>query len=232
MACGCGTCAACLAAQEPVPTVPRARNLVERLSPRLDRIRQRTLVRFGLRPYEVFLVWTRWDGEERGEGQKETQLASVRIVPRPKVVDLTTLSLSPFAAGILPVGSVRLEAVTTSLTEDNLLGNAVPSASYLDSCGLPRAGRLQSAPGALQLRPGDVVGKAFPRLDPSGPPRNVDFFYEIVEDRSGSERKKFRPFSTPTRRGDKFDWTIVLERVSEDRRRSGETRSEHEASED
>ncbi len=53
-------------------------------------------------------------------------------------------------------------------------------------------------------------------------PEPYNFFYEVVEDgRSGivEERSKFRLLNLPFRRPGKLDFTIMLERVSEDRNR-------------
>ena len=104
--------------------------LAQRLQPTVDRLRAR-MTRFGLRPYQVFMVWTRWSGIERGEGA-ERELARIEIVPRPKVDDLTRVSLSPFSAGILPVGSLSISEVSGMLTADNLRGYAVPGKPYVD----------------------------------------------------------------------------------------------------
>lgn len=189
--------------------------LAQRLAPTVDRLRQR-LTGFGLRPYLVFLVWTRWTGLERGEGE-EVELRRAPIVPNPKVEDLTSLTFNPFSAGVLPVGSLRLSEVTTRLTADNLLGKLVPPQSYFDGCRFQGAGR-QLAPEALGQSPADSIGHSPPAL-PSHVHEPNEFFYEVVEQVPGAQRSKFRPFSQPFRRAGKFDWTIVLERISEDRDR-------------
>lgn len=205
--------------------ISRRQSLVQRLSPRVDKIRQK-FTTIGLRPYDVFLVWTRWDGEERGEGY-ESELRRVAILPRPKVEDLTSLSLSPFSGGVLPVGSVRLSELTAQLTADNLTGRTIPSQAYFDGCGIVM-GPGQGTPAGIGLTPGQQIGHSPPRYTDRIPQPN-EFFYEIVEDVSGTQatapatRQKFRLFSVPFKRPGKFDWTVMLERISEDRDRFGKS---------
>lgn len=195
--------------------------LAQRLQPTVDRLRAR-MTRFGLRPYQVFMVWTRWSGAERGEGA-EHELARIEIVPRPKVDDLTRVSLSPFSAGILPVGSLSVSEVSGMLTADNLRGYAVPGQAYVDSCRVQPASPLGGTPvgevglSALQQARGDGTSELHV-------PEPYDFFYEVVEDRAGSTRAKFRLFSEPFRDAGKFQWKFVLERIAEDRGRDGRAR--------
>lgn len=199
--------------------------IAERLQPTVDRLRARYTT-FGLRPYRVFMVWTRWSGSERGEGN-ERLVGSVEIVPRPKVDDLTRVSLSPFSAGILPVGSLAISQVSALLTADNLKGLAVPGQAMVTACkalpGMPPGGTPIGEVGltALERALGEAQGLG--RI-----PEPYDFYYEVVEDRAGSERPKFRPFSEPFRDAGKMEWRIVLERVSEDRARDGHMRFEEE----
>lgn len=89
-----------------------------------DRLRQLN-TRFGLRSKRCFLVWTKFTGEERGEGDEKI-LARVEILPTPKVGDLTSLTLNPFTAGTFPVGSVRIQEISLSFTYDELMGTKVP----------------------------------------------------------------------------------------------------------
>lgn len=165
----------------------------------------------------VWLVWTRWGGLERGEG-RESVLAQVPILPRPKVIDLTSVSFSPFSAGLLPVGSVRLEQVSADLTEDVLTGRMLPGLPYLDMCGAPRLGPAMGPPELVGRTDAEKLSP-FVRTESIEQP--YEFFYEIVEDRPGSLRRRFRLLSTPFRDAEKFSWSIVLERMSEDRRRDG-----------
>lgn len=227
MACGCGTCAACAVgtgAAAPAPTPPGAcgPRLAQRLAPTVDRLRAR-LVKAGLRVYDVWLVWTVWSGEERGEGT-ERELRRVPILPQPRVQDLTSLSLSPYGAGILPVGSVRVDQITARLTADNLTGLAVPERPYYAACGVNYPGALPVPAEALALSVGGTIGRAPPRVG-DRVTQPISFFYEVVENDSAfPQRQKFRLFSRPFKRPGNFDFTIVLERISEDRERTGLSR--------
>ena len=108
-------------------TAERARrSLAHRLGKRVDRIRQ-LATRLGIRPYRVFLVWTKFTGEERGEGN-EGLIKRLEILPTPKLIDLSNVTFSPVAVGTLPIGAIRLERVSVSFTEDVLMGRQVPEA--------------------------------------------------------------------------------------------------------
>ncbi len=162
------------------------RTLANRLIPTVDRLRQR-LTTFGLRPYNVFVVWTKWTGKERGEGH-EVECKRIAIVPNPKVEELTSITLNPFSAGLLPVGTVRVSGISGSYTQDLLSGLTLPKKQEEEV------------------------------------PEPYSFFWEIVEDGRGDDppvRSKFRLFATPFRRAGQVDWTVLLERISEDLKRDG-----------
>lgn len=90
-----------------------------------DRLRQLN-TRFGIRPMRVFLVWTRFDGAERGEGSEKV-LSRVEILPTPRVSDLTSITLHAYAAGKLPDGSLRVDEISAGqYTRDQLAGLKVP----------------------------------------------------------------------------------------------------------
>lgn len=99
-------------------------SLAARLQRVVDRARQ-VDVKLGNRPYNVYLVWTKWTGEERGEGDQEV-VCRCAIVPSPVVKDLTNVALSPFGAGILPVGSLRVTEVSTCYSMEQLAGRVIP----------------------------------------------------------------------------------------------------------
>ena len=99
-------------------------SLANRFSGLVDRTRQ-LATKFGLRSKRVFLVWTRWTGSERGEGVEQEQ-ARVEILPTPLVSDLTSVALNPYAAGKLPVGSIRVSEISLSFTFDQLAGTKMP----------------------------------------------------------------------------------------------------------
>jgi hypothetical protein len=108
----------------PLTNAEAKNSLTQRLAPRIDSLRQFS-TRFGLRSRRVFLVWTKYTGRERGEGF-ENEVARVELLPTPKVSSLTSIALTPFAAGILPVGSVRVELISAQMSAEELLGQVPP----------------------------------------------------------------------------------------------------------
>lgn len=97
------------------------RTLAHRLGGRIDRIRQ-IATNLGIRPYKVFLTWVSWSGEDRGSGT-ETLFKRQEILPVPRVTNIETQSLTPFSAGVLPIGQIRLDLISVvSYTEDQLSG--------------------------------------------------------------------------------------------------------------
>lgn len=101
-------------------------SLADRLSKRVDRLRQIN-ARLGFRPYEVFLVWTKWDGTERGDGDQSI-VCRAPLLPIPLVQDLTSLSKSKFSAGKYPTGSLRISEISTCYKPDLLAGRVLPDA--------------------------------------------------------------------------------------------------------
>jgi hypothetical protein len=71
-----------------------------------------------------------------------------------------------------------------------------------------------------------LTGKMVPTPHEDHIPEPYDFFWEIIEDGRGDNpalRSKFRVMSYPVRRAGKLDWTLMLERVSEDNNRYGQS---------
>ena len=173
----------------PLTPAEARRTLAHRFTRVADNLRQ-LATKFGIRPMRVFLVWTRWSGTENGEGREEV-LQELEILPTPRIVSLDNLALSPLSTGVLPVGSVRVTEVSTSLTYDQL------------------------------------TGRMFPVAHEEHIPEPFTFFYELREDGRGDDppkRMKFRLFNEPTRNAENVEWTFVLQRVSEDRNRQGQSR--------
>ncbi len=100
------------------------RSFANRLTRVVDRARQ-VEVRFGLRPYVVYLVWVKWTGCERGEGEPSV-VCRMPLLPVPEVEDLTGIARNPFAAGVYPVGSVRVKGISATYVREVLEGHMVP----------------------------------------------------------------------------------------------------------
>ena len=101
------------------------RSLANRLGIRIaPRLRQ-FATKFGIRSKRVFLVWTKFGGAERGDGN-EILVSRLELLPTPRVIDLSSILYQPNSAGVLPVGSVRVDKVSVVYTMDQLMGKAVP----------------------------------------------------------------------------------------------------------
>lgn len=166
-------------------------SLCQRLTGVADNVRQIATI-LGARPYRVFLIWTRWSGEERGEGV-ETQVQSIEVLPTPRVQNLDAVTFSLYHAGTLPVGSIKVDRISGAVfTSDILKGDWVP------------------------VNHEDFI------------PEPTEFMYEVVEDGRGDNpavRSRFRLLSFPFRRATQVDWTVMLERVGEDRNRYAQSQS-------
>jgi len=111
----------------PKPITPEQarRSPVARLARVADKVRQ-VATRLGARPYRCFLVWTRFSGEVRGEGD-EIDIKRVELLPTPKVESLDAISLNAVSAGIVPVGAIKLTKVSADrYTFDMLNGRYIP----------------------------------------------------------------------------------------------------------
>jgi hypothetical protein len=183
--------------------------LANRLGRRVDRLRQFS-TRFGLRPYRVTLCWTRWTGSERGQGREvEIPGGRIEILPTPKVKALDSVNLALMAAGMLPVGSVRVTQISVNYTQDQLVGLAIPDEVFTERNEPPR---LKSSK-ELPPRPSNV-----------DLPQPFDFHWEVREDGRGDDpppRWRFRLASWPQRNPGDAEWAVMLERVSDDDDREG-----------
>lgn len=189
-----------------------SRTLAHRLGPRVDRLRQ-IETRFGVRPYRVFLTWTRATGQQRGDGDTNV-IARVEILPTPRVNDLTAQARRPWSGGQLPEGALGVDRISATFTADNLSGLVIPSEHR----------------GSSRRRPqGERIGGT--EIVPTGDDQ-VDFFYEVVEDGRGdspARRARFRLFAEPYRDASSIQWRVTLEPASDPPDRSGKPRtSEHD----
>lgn len=244
MYCGCGQCSEdCSDCPQPIvsawpaggvaiATLPESPecvpNLLQRLAPTMARIRSKTRDRLGLTPWDVSLVWEQWSGAERGEGRART-LATVRLIPRPVISDLSSINLQGFSGGVQPVGSIRVDGISMLLTADNLLGRSLPDPEFfasLSQCAIAVGEPPHGIPASLMgLRADEAALVLAGAKDPGSPyriPDRVSFFWEVVENGvKGAERMRFRPASLPSKRRNRADWSLVLERAGEDRSRAG-----------
>ncbi len=191
------------------------RTLVHRLTPLLDKVRQK-YTDYGMRPYQCFLVWTRWSGTERGEGREEV-ICRVPLLPSPKVDDLTAVALQPHAAGLIPIGSVRLREISQRYSQDLLSGVVMPRDPKPD---------IES-----RLRGGPPIDLTRAAIEYESVPEPYEFFYELVEDGRSNEgrpprRGRFRPMSEPFRNAEELGFNVLLERVSGDMDRDGTPRTD------
>lgn len=184
------------------------KTLTNRLVRTVDRVRQLN-TSLGQRSRRVFLVWSKWTGAVpnaddggRGDGD-DVEVDRLELLPTPKVTGLDAVALNAMSAGVLPVGTVRVEEVSASFTEAQLRG------------------LFSVAAGVFETQPDGTVGPV------DHVPSGTSFFYEIVEDGRGDTfpiRQKYRLSAQPWLREARVSWTLVLERISEDARRDGSSR--------
>jgi hypothetical protein len=194
---------------EPKPLKPSeaARRLANRLARPVDRIRQ-VATRLGVRSRRVFLVWQAWGGDERGDGTPY-EVDRLELLPTPKVTGLDAVALTAVSAGVLPIGTIRVEQVSAAYSESQLRGLFSLRAGVFEEV---TEGSLGSQLRPAGLHPANHV------------PPSVSFFYEVVEDGRHEGlplRQKYRLSAQPTLDESRVQWRLVLERVSEDNRRDG-----------
>jgi hypothetical protein len=187
------------------PAEARA-TLAHRFSGRADRLRQ-FATKFGIRPVRVFLVWEKWTGEEAGEGVAKT-LGELELLPTPKIDTAQSLNFRAGPGGAMPDGTVRLTGISGLYTKDQLQGVAVPDAKFIAENNPPKAGSALALPRhKVHL------------------PEGYSFFYELREDGRGDNppaREKYELADVPERDAGNVQWVVTLQRVSEDRSRSGQ----------
>lgn len=120
--CGAGAGGCGCAPFEPTVLTPHAyqSTLARRLVPVADRLRNLN-TRFGLRPYVVRQVRTRWSGGEQGVGAEVVE-DECALLPTPKVESMDGLSEILQPIGLDENGSLRVTEISGSYSEDDLLG--------------------------------------------------------------------------------------------------------------
>jgi hypothetical protein len=157
----------------------------------------------------VFLVWSEWTGEERGEGT-ERVIAEIELLPTPRVSDLASLARRPYSAGVFPEGSLRVDQISAgAYTRDMLLGRVIPTVPPTSTNGGRTPTHAVNAHGVER-----------------GTDDRIDFWWELREDGRGdspAERIRFRVFAGPSRLEGSIGWAVNIELASEARARDGST---------
>lgn len=112
-----------------LPAGAAARTVLARITPAIDSARQ-VATEIGARPYQVFLVWGTWGGKERGEGTF-AELARLQLLPNPKV-ETVQFTNTPYSAGQLPVGALRVSGISSTYTQPVLQGDRFPNGHEFD----------------------------------------------------------------------------------------------------
>lgn len=105
----------------PQQPLPLCGTLARTLVPVADSLRN-LYSTFGLRPYVVRLIKTRWSGGRRGVGA-ESIVSETPILPTPLIADLTSLQQINTPIGLDEFGEVGLTEVSGAYTEDFLRGH-------------------------------------------------------------------------------------------------------------
>lgn len=180
------------------------RTVAARATRIVDRARQLE-VDAGVRPYNVFLVWSVWSGGARGKGV-ERIAARVPIVPNP-TLDLTGLSRELTAAGYSESGTVRLDEISAAYSSDELSGYLSPRLCQLHD--------LEEVPQPYDFyyevaedgRNDDLAARR--KFQVAGPPSRNAFDWTIrIERMSVDNQRGGEPTKEPPRRrkpNEKFD---------------------------
>lgn len=96
------------------------RTLAQRLVRPADRLRN-LYTRFGMRPYRVMIIRTRWSADRRGKGVEEL-IFQQEILPTPKITDLGTLTEVLNPTGLDEGGTIQVSEISGRFTEDLLIG--------------------------------------------------------------------------------------------------------------
>ncbi len=164
-------------------------------------------------------MWTKWSGLERGEG-KETVIGRHELLPTPRVSDETAVTRNPYAQGVWPDGTLRVDQISAgAYTADNLKGLVIPDdhPEMRGTCG---------ACGAVSPTCGHLVGGT--RIAPTSK-QPIDFFFELVEDGRGANppaHTRFRLYGEPDRAEGSLSYAVNIQRASEDFDRLGDSQAD------
>lgn len=101
-------------------SVSAGQTLIRSLVPCVDQIRD-LYTSLGARAYQVALIRTQWSGGERGEGQ-ESVVSEELVLPTPLVESVGSVGRSAEQFGLAESGSVTVQQISASYTEDQLVG--------------------------------------------------------------------------------------------------------------
>ena len=104
----------------PQQQVPLCGTLARSLISVADGIRN-LYASFGLRPYVVRIIKTRWSGGRRGVGA-ETVISETPILPVPLASDISSLAEVNTAVGVDEFGEIVVSQISGAYTEDFLRG--------------------------------------------------------------------------------------------------------------
>ena len=94
--------------------------LISKLTGCVDAIRD-LKTKLGARQYEVSLIWTKWTGGRRGDGEEYVFKETV-LMPTPKIGALTSVSKQLTEVGLAESGSLTVSEISAGYDEGTLLG--------------------------------------------------------------------------------------------------------------
>lgn len=184
--CGCGSSGSCSCSGQPRFTrlTPQQfqNTLAQKLISTADRIRD-LFTLFGLRPYQVRIIRTRWTGAIRGAGQ-EYVTAELFIEPTPLISDLTGVMTIVSPVGLDEVGDIVLSEVSGRFTDNNLRGIDVDGSK-------PEPNEQVYYEVVFPLQPGTTGGERRRFFINSAPMYQADNFqWRVKLDRSHQNRAR------------------------------------------
>ncbi len=159
-----------------------SRTLARRLISTVDGLRD-LATRFGLRPYEVHMVRTKWTGGERGVGQ-EFVVFDEPILPTPLILGLDGVTRIVQPVGLDEIGACQVTEISGRYAEGFLTGNDSdgnpldPDVQYYFEVVFPTPGTVSD--GAPRRR---FYASSVPTYNASG------FQWRVTLQRSHSDRR-------------------------------------------
>lgn len=168
----------------------------------------------------------------RPEGSLAHRLGRVADNVRQIATNLGARPYRVFLVWVLWTGTERGEGEAEVQRELELL--PTPKVATLDSvtysifhAGTIPAGSIKLSEVSTRYTFDELTGHMIPLLHEDVIPQPHAFFYEVREDGRGDPRplrQRYRVMSYPFRDAENAQWTLMLERISEDRGRDGESK--------